>query len=107
MRTSFNDAKTRARERAISPDEIRGHITDVLRLGLSESQTKQAVLARVNGTDPEQLLAAALTVARELCDQKIRELKHALAESEEERSQLESDIEDLRNGLRNLLAEDK
>lgn len=88
-------------------EELSAHIVDVLSLPLSNDRTITVLLSRVDGAEPRQMVAAALTVARELCDQKIRELKHALAESEEERSQLESDIEDLRNGLRNLLAEDR
>jgi septal ring factor EnvC (AmiA/AmiB activator) len=61
----------------------------------------------VNGAGPEQLLAAALAVARELCDQKIRELEHDLEESNDECSRLEDELRDLRNGLKELLEEDR
>ena len=50
------DAKTRSQGRTISSDEIKGHIADVLGLSLSHSQTVQALLSRVNGAEPTQLL---------------------------------------------------
>jgi hypothetical protein len=58
-------------------DELRGHVADVLALPLSDSQTIRALLSRVNGADPEQLLAAALAVARQQVSQKIVDLEES------------------------------
>jgi len=46
-------------------DELRGHVADVLATPLSDGQTLQELRSRVNGADLEQLLVAALSVARE------------------------------------------
>jgi len=50
-------------------EELSAHIVDVLSLPLSNDRTITVLLSRVDGAEPRQLLAAALTVARELCDQ--------------------------------------
>ena len=90
-------------ERAITSDELRGHVADVLALPLSTAQTTAALLSRVNGAEPTQGLAAALAEARERLQS--ADLKRALAESEEEREQLSSELWELRDGLKKLLGE--
>jgi hypothetical protein len=90
-------------ERAITSDELRGHVADVLALPLSTAQTTAALLSRVNGAEPTQVLAAALAEARERLQS--ADLKRALAESEEEREQLSSELWELRDGLKKLLGE--
>jgi len=88
-------------------NELRGHVADVLAAPLSDSQTIQVLLARANGAEPKQLLAAALAVAREQTNQKIFELERALSDSEQERWQLEDDIQGLRDRFASLLTERK
>jgi len=90
-------------ERAITSDELRGHVADVLALPLSTAQTTAALLSRVNGAEPTQVLAAALAETRERLQS--ADLKRALAESEEEREQLSSELWELRDGLKKLLGE--
>jgi len=52
-------------------DELCGHVADVLAIAsLSDSQTLRILQSRANGVNPEQLLAAAITVAREQVSQK-------------------------------------
>jgi hypothetical protein len=85
-------------------EELSAHIVDVLSLPLSNDRTITVLLSRVDDAEPRQLVAAALTVARELCDQKIRELENDLEESQSECSRLEDDI---RNGLEKLLKESR
>src|SRR5262249_17828668 len=87
-------------------DELRGHVADVLALPLSDSQTTAALLARAPFTEENQLLTAALAVAREQVNGRLAELKRDLADSEEEREQLETELRDLRDGLKNLLGEE-
>jgi septal ring factor EnvC (AmiA/AmiB activator) len=101
----MTNTKTRSPRRPVLPDELRGHITDVLALRLSNSQTTAAVLSRVNGTALNDVLAAALAVAREQVGQRIAELESELAEKEDECSQLAGELQDLRHGLKNLLEE--
>jgi hypothetical protein len=69
------NAKTRSLKRAMLPDELRGHITDVLALRLSNSQTAQTLLSRVNGAAVNDVLSAALVVAREQVGQRVAELE--------------------------------
>jgi hypothetical protein len=71
-------------------DELRGHVTDVLILRLSNSQTIQALLSRTNGADPEHLLAAALAVARELLNEEFTELENVENEMQELRERIRS-----------------
>ena len=83
-------------------DELCGHVADVLTLPLSDSDTVQTLLSRVNGADPKQLLSAALAVAREQVSQKIAELERALDESEQDREQLEDEGQELREQIKRL-----
>ena len=59
-------------------DELCGHVADVLATPLSDSQTIQTLLSRANGASLEDMLVAALAVAREQLCQKIFELECAL-----------------------------
>lgn len=61
----------------------------------------------MNGAPLNDVLAAALAVARDQYAQRIRELEGDLAEMEEERDALESELHDLRQGLEKLLEESK
>jgi len=50
----------------MTSDELGGHIRDVLDItSLSNEQTVQRLLGRANGAGLEQLLTAALAVARD------------------------------------------
>jgi hypothetical protein len=46
-------------------DELRGSVEDVLAASLSDGQTIQMLLSRVNGAGLKDVLIAALSVARE------------------------------------------
>jgi|SRR5215831_7715863 chromosome segregation ATPase len=83
-------------------DELRGHVADVLAAPLSDDRTLQELRSRVNGADPNQLLVAALAVARELVSQKIAELERALEDSEEERQQLEDEMQELQDRIQSF-----
>jgi hypothetical protein len=83
-------------------DELRGHVADVLAAPLSDSQTLRELKSRVNGADLNQLLVAALSVAREQVSQKIAELELALDVSEEDRWQLEDQMQELRDRTQNF-----
>ena len=85
-------------------DELCGHVADVLATPLSDSQTIQTLLSRANGASLEDMLVAALAVAREQLCQKIFELECALDNSERERWQLEEDIQELRDRFASLTA---
>jgi len=107
IKMKATNAKTRSLKRAMLPDELRGHITDVLALRLSNSQTAQTLLSRVNGAAVNDVLSAALAVAREQVGQRVAELERELAEKEDECSQLAGELQDLRDGLKNLLEESR
>jgi septal ring factor EnvC (AmiA/AmiB activator) len=83
-------------------DELCGHVADVLSLPLSDNQTIQTLQSRVNGADLEQLLAAALAVAREQASQKIAELERVLDDSEQDRWRLEDGIQELQEQIKSL-----
>jgi septal ring factor EnvC (AmiA/AmiB activator) len=83
-------------------EELRGHVADVLTLPLSDNQTIQTLLSRVNGADPNQLLVAALSVARERPSQKIAELERDLMSSEQQRWQLEDEMRELQEQIKRL-----
>ena len=83
-------------------DELRGHVADVLATPLSDDRTLQELRSRVNGADPNQLLVAALSVAREQANQKIAELELALDVSEQDRWQLEDELRELREQIKRL-----
>ena len=76
-------------------DELRGHVADVLATPLSDGQTLQELRSRVNGADLEQLLVAALSVAREQTRQ-IVGLEHVLHDSEQWCQQLEDEAQEAR-----------
>jgi hypothetical protein len=85
-------------------DELCGHVADVLAIAsLSDSQTLRILQSRANGVNPEQLLAAAITVAREQVSQKISELERALDDSEQERQQIEDEMQKLRFQITRLV----
>ena len=85
-------------------DELCGHVADVLAIAsLSDSQTLRILQLRANGVNPEQLLAAAITVAREQVSQKISELERALDDSEQERQQIEDEMQKLRFQITRLV----
>jgi hypothetical protein len=88
-------------------DELRGHVADVLAISLSDGQTIQALLSRVNGADLNQLLFAALSVARDQVSQKIAELERALDDSEQDRWQLEDEMRELQGQIKHLTEEGK
>jgi hypothetical protein len=69
-------------------DELRGHVTDVLALPLSDDQTIEFLLSRVNGADPKRLLVAALAVARELLHEERTELEDARNYAQELRGRI-------------------
>jgi hypothetical protein len=83
-------------------DEMRGHVADVLAGPLSDGQTIQTLLSRANGADLKQLLAAALSVAREQVNQKIAELERALDDSEHDRWRLEDGMRELQGQIKHL-----
>ena len=76
--------------------EICGAIEDALARPLSPDRTMTLVLDRVNGPDSEEVLAAALTVAREQAE-RIAVLEQELSESEDRIAILEEDAEELRD----------
>ena len=85
-------------------DELCGHVADVLAIAsLSDSQTLRILQSRANGVNPEQLLAAAITVALEQVSQKISELERALDDSEQERQQIEDEMQKLRFQITRLV----
>src|SRR5262245_32380050 len=90
-------------------DEMRGHVADVLAGPLSDGQTIQTLLSRANanGADLKQLLAAALSVAREQVNQKIAELERALDDSEHDRWRLEDGMRELQGQIKHLTEEGK
>jgi len=80
-------------------DELCGHVIDVLAdAPLSASQMTQALLARTNGADLERLLAAALSIAR----QRIAELELVLNESAQDYWDLEDEMRELREQIKEL-----
>ena len=83
-------------------DELRGHVTDVLAAPLSDDRTLQELRSRVNGADLNQLLVAALSVAREQTNRKIAELELALDVSVEGRWQLEDQMQELRDRIQSF-----
>ena len=85
-------------------DELCGHVADVLALPLSDNQTIQTLQSRVNGADLEQLLVAALSVAREQTRQ-ITGLEYALHESEQWCQQLEDEAQEARELQKRLVRE--
>jgi len=89
----------------MTPDELRGHIADVLAIPLNDDRTLQELRSRVNGTDPNELLVAALSVARDRPSQKIAELERSLMDSEEVRWQLEDELRELRERIARKLDE--
>lgn len=103
----MTSTKTKSPKRCMIPDELQGHISDVLSLGLSAAQTTATVLSRVNGAPLNDVLASALAVARDQYTRRIRELELDLDESREECERLEDELQDLRNGLKNLLEESR
>lgn len=86
-------------------DELIGRVSGVLAIAsLSDNQTTATLLARANGASLKDVLAAALSVARERqCD--IAELKYALRDSERFRDGLEDNIQELRDHLADLCAQ--
>jgi hypothetical protein len=80
----------------MTADELRGHVADVLATPLSDERTLQELRSRVNGADPNQLLVAALSVARDRPSQKIAELERDLMDSEQARWRLEDELQELR-----------
>ena len=85
-------------------DELCGHVADVLAAPLSDSRRAQTLLSRANGASLEDMLVAALAVAREQLCRRIFELECALDNSERERWQLEEDIQELRDRFASLTA---
>ena len=84
-------------------DELRGSVEDVLAVAsLSDGQTIQMLLSRVNGAGLKDVLIAALSVAREQTRQ-IAELEYALRDSGQLCNSLEDEIQDLRDYLESLL----
>ena len=76
-------------------DELRGHVADVLATPLSDDRTLQELRSRVNGADPNQLLVAALSVAREQTHQIVR-LEYVLRDSEQWCQQLKDEAQEAR-----------
>lgn len=88
-------------------DELRGQDSDVLAIAsFSDGQTIAILLSRANGAGLKQLLAAALSVARDLLRQ-IIELENALENSEQWANQLEGDIAELQERLEESLSRQK
>jgi len=103
----MTNATTRSPKRSMTSYEIQRCIVDVLELPLGRAETAATLLLRVNGASLNDVLAAALAVARDQSMQRICKLEDDLAEMEEERDALESELQNLRQGLEKLLEEGK